>query len=164
MLARPLTVDDLTAYRALHRFALAHAPYAFAETSGQDAARTDAEVAATLARGETWGLLIAERVVGKLVIDTPPYEAFRHTRWLHGVFVHPDARGAGAADVLVRGAIADAQQKGAVRILLWVNAENRAARRFYEKLGFLEAGRIDQGIAVDGGLVDDVLMQLKVGP
>ena len=23
---------------------------------------------------------------------------------------------------------------------------------------------IDQGIAVDGGLVDDVLMQLKVGP
>ena len=159
---RVLTPDDLDAYRELHRFGLAHAPEAFAETSAQDAARSDEEVASDLARGETWGAFLNDRLLGKLVIDAPPWAAFQHTRWLHGVYVHPDARGAGAADALMRGALAHAKAAGAFIAVLWVNEKNAAALKFYERFGFREVGRIAKGIAVKGAYVDDVMMRLEL--
>jgi ribosomal protein S18 acetylase RimI-like enzyme len=76
--------------------------------------------------------------------------------------LHPDARGDGAGEKLMRAAIADAEARKATRVLLWVNALNSAARRFYEKLGFREIGRIEGGIVVDGAVTDDILMGLKL--
>jgi predicted GNAT family acetyltransferase len=159
---RVSSAADLAAFRALHRFALAEAPAAFAETSAQDSARSDLEIAASLERGETWGAFCDGRLIGKLVIDAPPWAAFQHTRWLHGVYVHPDARGTGGAEALVAATLASAKAAGAAIALLWVNEKNRAARKFYERLGFREVGRIAKGIAVDGAYVDDVMMQTEL--
>jgi RimJ/RimL family protein N-acetyltransferase len=64
----------------------------------------------------------------------------------------------------VRAAIDEARRAGAFRFLLWVNDQNKSARRFYEKLGFQEIGRVDQGLAAGASYVDDVLMQLKTDP
>lgn len=159
MHVRQLTVADLAVYRALHRFALKEAPYAFVETLAQDEARPDAAIADMLARGEGWGVFEGERLLGKLVIDTLPYACFSHTRWLHAIYLHPDSRGSGAGAALMNGAMAHAQQEGVFRFLLWVNAANAAAKAFYGKLGFQEIGRVDKGIAgAEGGYVDDVLM------
>jgi predicted GNAT family acetyltransferase len=159
---RRLRAADLAAYRQLHRFALTQAPEAFAETQAQDAARADAAVAEELARGQTWGAFVEGRLLGKLVIDAPPYPAFAHTRWLHGVYVHPDARGAGAAAALVSGALADAKQAGAFIAVLWVNEKNTAAQKFYQRFGFREVGRIAKGIAVGGTYIDDVMMGMEL--
>jgi GNAT superfamily N-acetyltransferase len=164
MRVRKLTITDLAAYRALHRFALTQAPEAFVETAPQDAGRTDAEIAAMLERGEAWGVFEGERLLGELVIDHLPHAVLAHTRWLHAIYVHPDARGTGAGAALMRAAIEDARVHGAFRFLLWVNDRNQAARRFYEKLGFGEIGRVDQGIAAGAAFVDDVLMLLKTEP
>ena len=113
MKVRQLTADDLAIYRALHRVGLSEAPGAFVETLANDAARPDSVVAAMLARGEGWGLFDGERLVGKLVIDAPPYDCLAHTRWLHAVYLHPDARGAGAGAALMQAAITDARNRGA---------------------------------------------------
>ena len=164
MLVRKLTIDDLDAYRALHRHGLEHSPDSFVETIEYDTARPDAEIAAILKRGEGWGAFAGERLLGKLVIDCLPFPMLAHTRWLHVIYVHPDARGTGAGASLVRAAIDEARAAGAFRFLLWVNDENKAARRFYEKLGFEEIGRVDQGLAAGASYVDDVLMQLKTEP
>lgn len=164
MLVRRLTVADLGAYRALHRYGLVQAPDAFVETAAQDDARPDAEIAAALERGEGWGVFNGARLLGKLLIIRSPSAVLAHTRWLHVIYVHPDARGTGAGLALVGGAIDDARRAGAFRFLLWVNQQNKAARRFYEKLGFQEIGRVDQGIAAGASFVDDVLMQLKTEP
>jgi len=158
MICRVLKRDDLVAFRALHRTALAEAPHAFVESAAQDAARSDDEVTAILDRGETWGALQDGRLVAKLVIDVLPYQALAHTRWLHGVYVNPEARGSGAAAKLVDAAMQDARGRGVFRFVLWVNSENAAAKSFYEKLGFREIGRVPQGIAVGGTYADDVLM------
>lgn len=160
MHVRVLTVDDLRAYRDLHRYGMTESPLGFVDVAATDAARPDSEIAAMLDRGEGWGVFDGERLVGKLTIDALPYPSLAHTFWIHAVYVHPDARGRGASTALLSAAIEGAVAKSARRIALWVNDENAPARRCYERLGFRESGRIPHGICVDGRYVDDVLMYL----
>ena len=162
MLVRKLTVADLAAYRALHRFGMVEAPMGFVDVPGTDAARPDAEVEAMLARGDGWGAFEGERLIGKLTIDALPYPSLAHTFWVHAVYVHPDARGSGASSALIRAAVAGARDRGASRIALWVNSANKHARALYERLGFVQTGRIPGGISVEGERVDDVLMVLAL--
>ena len=162
MRIRQLTAGDLAAYRALHRFGMEESPSGFVDVPATDAARPDSEVEAMLARGEGWGAFEGERLVGKVVIDALPYPSLAHTFWLHAVYVHPDARGSGASSALIRTAIESARAKGGTRVALWVNGVNAHARALYERIGFVEAGRIPQGISVDGVRVDDVLMVLNL--
>jgi predicted GNAT family acetyltransferase len=157
-----LTADDLRAFRDLHAYGLKQDPNALVESAEQDAARADADVAAMLARGDAWGVFLDDRLVGKFVMDAPPYAQLAHTRWLHAVYLHPDARGTGASDALMRAALTEAEAQNATRVLLWVNGRNSAARRYYERLGFVEMGRIDGGVVIDGEAVDDVLMGLNL--
>jgi L-amino acid N-acyltransferase YncA len=164
MEVRVLTVEDLRAYRELHRFGMTESPLGFVDVAETDAARPDAEVAAMLERGEGWGVFDGARLLGKLTIDALPYPSLAHAFWVHAVYVHPDARGSGASAALMRAAIASAAAKGARRIVLWVNAENAPARRLYERLGFREAGRIPGGIQVADRYVDDMLMCLPLEP
>lgn len=159
---RQLTTADLAAYRALHRFGMQESPSGFVDVPETDAARPDGEVEAVLARGEGWGAFDGERLIGKLIIDALPYPSLAHTFWIHAVYVHPEGRGTGASSALIRAAINGASAKGASRIALWVNGVNKHARALYERIGFVEAGRIPLGIKVDGVLVDDVLMALKL--
>ncbi|MBL8551230.1 MAG: GNAT family N-acetyltransferase [Hyphomonadaceae bacterium] len=160
MEVRRLTVGDLAAYRALHRMGLEESPTAFVEATADDAKRPDGEIEAMLARGEGWGVFIEGALVGKLTIDTLPYATLAHTRWVHALYVAREARGSGAAALLVEGAIAAAAQDGASVFSLWVSAENAAARAFYERLGFKQAGRIPGGLDQGGRRCDDILMCL----
>ncbi|MFZ2029057.1 MAG: GNAT family N-acetyltransferase [Vitreimonas sp.] len=159
---RQLTAVDLNAYRALHRFGMIEAPMGFVDVPETDAARPDADVEAMLARGEGWGAFEGERLVAKLTVDALPYPSLAHTFWVHAVYVHPDARGSGASSALIRKAVEAARGKGASRIALWVNGANKHARALYERLGFVQTGRIPEGISVDGERVDDVLMVLAL--
>lgn len=162
MHVRQLSAADLAAYRALHRFGMQESPSGFVDVPATDAARPDAEVEAALARGEGWGAFDGDRLIGKLIIDALPYPSLAHTFWIHAVYVHPDGRGSGASSALLRAAMESARAQGASRVALWVNGVNAHARRLYERLGFREAGRIPEGIRVDGVYVDDVLMALKL--
>lgn len=164
MHVRALTPDDLASFRALHRFALAESPHAFVETLENDAARPDEAIADMLTRGEGWGAFDGDRMVGQLVIDALPYARLAHTCWLHAVYLHPDARGSGAGRALLMAAIEHVVALGARRIALWVSERNAPARRAYERLGFVETGRVPGGIMDGDEPVDDVLMCLKVAP
>jgi ribosomal protein S18 acetylase RimI-like enzyme len=57
------------------------------------------------------------------------------------VAVHPDWRQRGIATALMRAVLDDVRSQGASWIGLEVRADNSAARRLYEKLGFQEIGR-----------------------
>lgn len=160
---RRLTVDDLAAFRDLHRLGLEESPGAFVESPEEYALQSDLEIEAMLARDEGWGAFLEGKLVAKLSIDALPYAMMAHGRWVHGMYAAPEARGAvGGGAAVLRAAIKDAQSRGATRILLWVNGANARAYRFYEKLGFREAGRVPQGLRVNGAFVDDVLMCLAL--
>lgn len=160
---RKLTVDDLAAFRDLHRMGLSESPDAFVESLGENAAQTDEEVFATLSRGEGWGAFQGDRLVAKFTIDTLPYAMVAHTRWIHGLYAAPEARGAArVAERLLQAALEDARGQGVTRVLLWMNDTNARAGAFYKRLGFTEIGRVPSGLNLDGRLVDDVLMCLAV--
>jgi len=162
MHVRQLTAADLAEYRALHRFGMNEYPSGYVDVAETDAARPDADVMAMLMRGEGFGVFEGERMVGKLVLDALPYPSLARTFWVHAVYVHPDARGAGASRTLLGGAIEAARAKGATRMALWVHGANPRARALYERVGFRETGRIPGGIVIEGRPADDILMSMAL--
>ena len=59
-----------------------------------------------------------------------------HDCWLEDLYVREEARGEGLGRELVEAAIAEARKRGARRIELDVNEDNRAAIALYEACGF----------------------------
>jgi ribosomal protein S18 acetylase RimI-like enzyme len=57
-----------------------------------------------------------------------------------GVAVHPQHQGRGYGRAMMRWLEEQARHRGAQRIRLRVHADNLAARRLYESLGYAEAG------------------------
>lgn len=158
---RLLTTGDLAQFRELHRLGLAESADAFVESESEDAERPDAEVAAILARGETWGAFDGERLQAKVGIEKSPGRMVAHTCWLRGLYLHPSARGSGLAQTLVQRALAHARASRTRLFLLWVTDENQRAKSFYKSLGFMEIGRVPGGLNIAGRDIDDVLMCLK---
>jgi ribosomal protein S18 acetylase RimI-like enzyme len=84
--------------------------------------------------------------------------AHRHVRVIGGLAVDPDRRGLGLARRLVDAAVAEARRRGARKVTLRVLGHNTAARRVYERCGFVVEGVLRAEFRVDGADVDDVLM------
>lgn len=59
-----------------------------------------------------------------------------HVAWLEDMIVHPDARGSGIGERLLREAIADAKDAGCLRITLLTDLTNEGAMKFYSRSGF----------------------------
>jgi GNAT superfamily N-acetyltransferase len=78
-------------------------------------------------------VLVAER--DGVAVGVAAVEA----RWLNGLYVHPDDWGTGAA-ALLHAAAVEAIAAAHDEAKLWVLAENRRARRFYEKHGWRPNG------------------------
>jgi GNAT superfamily N-acetyltransferase len=62
--------------------------------------------------------------------------------WLDGLYVHPDLWGSGVGRALHDDATALLRRAGCGRCHLWVLEHNARARRFYERLGWRENGRV----------------------
>lgn len=58
--------------------------------------------------------------------------------------VHPDARGTGAGEALVRACVERAKHAGAKGVVLWSQPRMLTAHRLYERLGFVRALERDQ--------------------
>ncbi|MFX9877883.1 GNAT family N-acetyltransferase, partial [Acinetobacter baumannii] len=73
------------------------------------------------------------------------------------VYVRNDLRGTGLAARLLDTVSAHALEIGIRQLELGVSADNPAARRFYERAGFREVGRIPGGFIHEGREIDDIL-------
>jgi GNAT superfamily N-acetyltransferase len=58
--------------------------------------------------------------------------------------VHPDARGTGAGEALVRACLERALDAGADRVVIWSQPRMHAAHRLYARCGFARAPERDQ--------------------
>lgn len=77
------------------------------------------------------------------------------------IAVVPEHRGVGLGHSLLEALLDEARARGGDRVFLEVRADNEAARRLYEKFGFLEIDRRVGYYQPDG--VDAVVMRLELG-
>ncbi|MFM9941718.1 MAG: N-acetyltransferase family protein [Hyphomicrobiaceae bacterium] len=98
-----------------------------------------------------------DAVVGWCDITPPGREVMAHVGVL-GIALHPDWRGQGLGERLMREALAAGDTFGYLRVELGVFARNTRAQALYRKLGFVEEGIKRRQILIDGVFHDQIMM------
>jgi RimJ/RimL family protein N-acetyltransferase len=162
---RPLGHDDADAYAALRRAALLDAPLAFAAAPGDDFVSSADAVRQELRRAPDWVLLGAfdPGLVGAVGLMRDRHLKSSHKAHLWGMYVAPGHRGRGVGAELVQAAIAHARTlPGVSWVHLGVSAAAPAARRLYERAGFLTWGVEADALRHDGESVAEHHMALRL--
>ena len=164
---RILEANDAASWRALRLRALREDPSAFLATHDEDARLGDDEIARRLGRREPGAGVLGVFVDGRLagtagLVRHGPAKA-RHRALLWGMYVAPEARHRGAGEALLRRAIEHARSAGdVVQLELTVASTAHAARRLYERVGFVRTGRVPRAQREDGELLDEDTMVLAL--
>jgi [ribosomal protein S18]-alanine N-acetyltransferase len=131
VLIRLAIADDITAIRVLEQQAKTAAHWAECEYDALFAADAPARIALVAENGSD-----AAHVQGFVIARCAPED------WeIENVVVAREEHRSGIGTKLIRDLLRRAQATGATSVLLEVRESNLAARRFYEKLGFIEKGR-----------------------
>lgn len=147
--------DEWATVRDVRLAALADAPDAFASTLSRELARTEPQWRSRI-RAWPWflawhagrpsGLVAAgpdQPASGPPASGLPTGPATQGGRGWHlvSMWVSPQVRGTGVAELLVGAVVDHAGAVGAPRITLWVVMGNARARAFYRRMGFTPTGR-----------------------
>jgi len=161
---RRLVPADAPVYRALMLQAYEHHPDAFTSSLAERAAMPLSFWESRLAAGSAprelvVGVFRDEALAGAAGMEFESREKARHKATLFGMFVLPGFRGGKLGRTLVEAALAAARARPGVRIVqLTVTEGNDAARRLYERFGFVAFGVEPYAVAVRGGYVSKVHM------
>jgi len=162
---RRLTVDDAAAFTAVRQEALVREPHAFLSSPDDDRIRdaAAAEVCLTAENGVVIGAFDAGVLVGMVGLAREPRRKSRHKAVIWGMYVGADARGRGVGAGLVAAAIEHARTwPGLRRVGLSVTEAATAARRLYERHGFVCWGTEPDGMVVDGRALAEHHMSLAL--
>lgn len=165
MMVRRIRSDEGGRLKEVRLKALTDSPTAFGSSYSTSAERPDAhwiEWADRASAGATECLFVAESdrelvgLIGAFTVRDRPED-----RHLIATWVDPRHRRGGIGRELTRAAIAWCRESGAHRVGLWVVEGNDAARRLYEKEGFVAEGR-SQPLPSHPDLTEH-LMMLELG-
>ncbi|MFC9894702.1 GNAT family N-acetyltransferase [Nocardia sp. NPDC127579] len=145
-------------FRAIRLRALAEAPYAFAYTLADARGRPE----------QSWRDLLAARTLflattGELDLGTIGVATIGGGAHIMAMWVAPDARGTGVADLLVRTVLDWATRTGHPRADLEVSDGNIAAERLYHRHGFRRTGAVRPISDTDPRLEFDMTLTLAQG-
>jgi RimJ/RimL family protein N-acetyltransferase len=158
---RRLTASDAEAYRTLRIEGLTLSPSSFGSSLAEEAERPASAWAERLDQGFVFGLSEAGVLVGIAGFYCEAMRNTRHRGHVVGVYLTPSARGRGGSDLLIAAVIAEARNH-VLQLHLVVTQSNHAARRLYERQGFVIYGEDPRGLKVDGVFYDDYLMVLRL--
>ena len=152
IIVRPLTPDDVAAYRALRLAGIAELPAAFCTRHAAESGLPLAQIAQRLRATShqiIFGAFDKDQLIGIAGLRREPIAVVHDKASLWSVYVAPQARGRGAARQLVQAAIAHACAiPELARVRLAVAQDNHAALTLYLGCGFTLA----DGPASDGML------------
>jgi ribosomal protein S18 acetylase RimI-like enzyme len=102
-------------------------------------------------------------VAGYVRLGRPtPLAASDHVVMINGLAVDPARQRQGVGKALMDAAAVEARARGARRLTLRVLAQNDAARRLYDRSGYVVEGVLRGEFCLDGEYVDDMLMALDL--
>lgn len=163
---RPLAPDEVPAYRLLRHQMLVECPTAFLEGPEELAARSDAALVARVAMPPEAVLLAAwDRATLAAVAGfrADQRAKTRHNGSIWGVYVAPTHRRQGLGRRVMEAAIDHARAHVSI-LKIGVVADNDAALRLYQSLGFEIWGREPMAIAWDGARFDEYHLALALEP
>ena len=162
MIIRTLTADDLADWRAIRLEALKRLPEAFLTTYAEERQKNDADVSAMLDKGGVLGAFSDQDLAAVLSLDPETRTALAHRAWINAVYVRPDWQGSDVAHQLLSAAILQAKARGFVQLELYVASDNPRAIRFYERAGFVLAGRMPRAVRLADRYQDDLHYVLEI--
>ena len=161
----PVQPADWATLRAVRLAALADAPAAFGSTTAREVAFGEAEWRGRATSAPNFIAWRGDEPVGLVTVigrgsdgeTGPPAE------WeLVSMWVSPDARGSGAADLLVSAVTEVVRAESAERLVLWVAGDNARARAFYLRAGFRPAGARQTYQRHDGSALEEEKLVMPV--
>ena len=156
---RRLTADEAEIFRAIRLEALQAHPAAFAASFEIERERPLSHFADMLGGNaifSAWRESELLGIAGYYREDTPKHA---HKGGLWSMYVRKEARGSGAADLLVEAVVKHAKRE--VEILhLAVGVHNEPAQRLYRRHGFVEYGREERALKVGDIYFDELMMRL----
>ena len=148
---RQLTPGDAALYRSIRLEGLKESPEAFGSTFDAEFTKPLAWFFDRLSSSVVFGAIHDARILGVSGFAVRQEEKEAHKGLLWGMYVRPDARGAGIARRLVE------------LIQLSVVVGNDQARRLYARLGFVEYGIERNSLKYCGRYYDEILMAKELG-
>jgi L-amino acid N-acyltransferase YncA len=157
---RPARAEDVPAITAIYNRGIAER-----EATFETRPREPAEVEQWLGEGRP--LLVAAEP-GGAVLGFARVAAYSERSAYagvgeHGVYVDPDARGAGVGRRLLEALAAEAARRGYHKLTSRVFASNAASRAMHRAAGFTEVGVQRRHARLDGEWRDCVLMERLLG-
>lgn len=145
---RQLSIDDVDAFRALRLRGMLEKPETFRTSYAEEAALPLIRLQQRLLHTphqRMFGAWDGDALLGMAGLKREPIAVVHERANIWGVYVAPQARGAGVARGLIETALDYARAVPELRrVTLMVNVDNAAARALYGKLGFtLVAGTLD---------------------
>ena len=168
---RQLTPGDAALYRSIRLEGLKESPEAFGSTFDAEFTKPLAWFFDRLSSSVVFGAIRDAKLLEAKILDAKILgvagfavrdgEKEAHKGLLWGMYVRPDARGAGVARRLVEAVIAYARPHVEL-IQLSVVVGNEQARRLYARLGFVEYGIEKNSLKYDGRYYDEILMAMDL--
>jgi RimJ/RimL family protein N-acetyltransferase len=162
MYMRQLTPGDAALYRSIRLEGLKESPEAFGSTFEVEFTKPLAWFFDRLSGSVVFGAIRDAKILGVAGFAGRQEEKEAHKGLLWGMYVRPDARGAGVAGRLVEAVIAYARARVEL-IQLSVVVGNEQARRLYARLGFVEYGIEKNSLKYGGRYYDEILMAKDLG-
>ena len=105
----------------------------------------------------------AHRIVGLQILErwSSVLDSTAHVGQV-GTFLLPAWRGRGVGRELWNATAAFAREARYQKLVVQVRHTNAHARSFYQRLGFVECGRLSRHVIIDGRPDDEILMELSL--
>jgi GNAT superfamily N-acetyltransferase len=153
-----LGAEDVGLFQTIRLEALRVEPASFASALEDWIAMPDEEWRRRLLANPTFVALSHSGSVAIMGLMRQVSSKAAHRANLIMVYVTPKMRGSGLAVEMLNSVIEHAITLGIRQIELAASMENTVAIKFYLRHGFVEMGRVANGIFHDGRMVDDILM------
>lgn len=161
MPVRRLLAPDAVAFRDIRLEGLREHPDAFGSSLREEEARPLSWFEQALDGGFVLGAdLVDGGLAGVAGLRFNQTDKTLHKAWLWGMYVRPQARGAGLAASLIAGIVAEARPK-VEELVLTVGSHNAPAIARYRSMGFEECGVEQRALKVGDVYVDDLMMSLR---
>lgn len=139
-------------------------PLGFLMTAAEAAALTPERAQDICASGGLRGLFHDEQLIGFCGFRRFQPARIRHRAEIGPFFITAAHHGAGAAQSLMAGVVAEAQAEGVRQLELTVSPLNLRAIRFYERQGFVRYGNHPEAICENGECEEELLYRKVLSP